>query len=240
MVLPDALEAVSIEPRRRSRKAAEHAQGGEAESAGVADADAMMEEWMEELIHAFGEAAADCHEGSADDIDEGVDVGGPEGCALDPHGHDEVDDDELAPHGGVGEPPERDDAAPIIQRCSESRKAVEDAKRRAAAQSPGSHPLRHGVISLIKIGDHAQFVRWAADEGRCRQISLDSQDRVITIVAGPLEGAPIPPGPPRVPLQDLRNKDYAILARDTEAIMFMTTRKGRPPMTPWALKLAAH
>eukprot|EP00959_Pyramimonas_sp_CCMP1952_P008062 168729-Pyramimonas_sp.AAC.1 len=118
-----------------------------------------------------------------------------------------------------------------VRRASrENRRAFELAARRANVQAPDTHPMKHGVISLIEADGRVMFVRWDAIPRQGRQIHLDEQKRVKTLI---FYAAPV-----LTPLDG----PHKVLARDTGVAMVKTVggMKERPPMAEWALHLQYH
>ena len=168
-----------------------------------------------------GESEALVATGLDDQLEE------PEDAVLEESGHADEPEEPDPP----ADPRPRYDAGhglvePVkiaVQACMER---LRDARRYADVQSPATHPMRHGVISMIRREGAIMFIRWTTRPGKCRQIHLDSLDRVKTV------------GP--VPELDLNGQAYDVLIRDTLAIMIQTTAGGRPHMTPWALTLRRY
>ncbi|CAK0906513.1 unnamed protein product, partial [Prorocentrum cordatum] len=197
--------------------------------------DDQVDPWAQELESELGRIMeeVEAREAEAAKLEEGFEdqLEAAEDAVLDESGHADEPDEPERPRPAAGaavRPLEPED--PLIEGIKERVRVNKERLRLAwgqiATQSPAIHPMRHGVISLIKRGDLVMFVRWTTRPGKCRQIQLDRYNRICTV------------GP--VPEIDLNDGNYEVIIRDTMTIMLQTSAAGRPPMTPWALTLQTH
>ena len=213
--------------------------GGGGGAGAELDLDAAMADFLDELgVDGFD---GDVEEEVAEAVLGAEGAEHPEERLLDECGVGDAADDAVPDDGG-GEGPDgvagglfvdgyvAPDMEDVRRASRGSRRAFELASKTANVQAPSTHPMKHGVISLIEADGRVMFVRWDTVPGEGRQIHLDAQQRVKTLI---FYAAPVlkPLGGP-----------HRVLARDTGVAMVKTTggTKERPPMTEWALVLKYH
>ena len=204
------------------------------------DSEVDLEGWLEFFMEAEGDPLYGDPEAVPEEVEEELGAAkaeDPEERLLGEFG--DVDADEENEAGGAAPAPAdgaaifAEDYAPpnmteLRDEIAAKRKACFLAERRANVQSPETHPMKNGVISLIEREDRVQFVRWEKIAGEVRPIHLDELQRVKTVLFFD-----------RKDVIKLSEVAHRVLIRDTGVEMRKTIggKRERPPMEEWALLL---